>query len=96
LKSPLGYRIVDEDEDDDEIGMGEDPKNVKTIISRQEIAKEIFKMDLQVDLDGTVPFGIVLHAAIKNAYGKKYISEDIEKPPFRVIKQAEVNCLADI
>lgn len=49
LSTPLGYRYVEEDEDDDEIGMGEDPKHVRTIISRQEIAKEIFKMDLTVD-----------------------------------------------
>jgi hypothetical protein len=95
LASPLGYRYVEEDEDEDEMGLGADPQNVKTIIGRQEIAREIFKMDLTVDLDGTVPFGIVLHAALKNAYGKKFM-DDIEKPAYKVIKQAEINCLADI
>merc|ERR1712194_76490 len=90
LPAPQGYRYVDPNEDEDDMGLGEDPKNVKTIIARQEIAREIFKMDLTVDLDGTVPFGIVLHASLKNAYGKRFM-EDIEKPAYRVIKQSEIN-----
>ena len=32
---------------------------------------------------------------MKNAYGKKYLT-DVEKEAYRIIKTAELNCLADI
>lgn len=96
LKSPLGYRYVEEDEEEGIFGIGEDHVNVRTIVSKQEIAREIFKMNLTVDQDGTVLFNIVLQAALKNAYGKRYIPEDIEKAPYLLILQAEKTCIADI
>jgi len=53
-------------------------------------------MNLTVAPDQTVLFNIVLQAALKNAYGKKYIPEDIEKSPYLLILQAEKTCIADI
>lgn len=47
LEAPLGYRQVFEDEDSDEFDL--DTKNIVTIISMPEVAREIFKMDLPVD-----------------------------------------------
>jgi len=96
LPTPLGYRFVEIDEDPGIFGIGEDHQNVRTIVSKQEIAREIFKMNLTVAPDQTVLFNIVLQAALKNAYGKKYIPEDIEKSPYLLILQAEKTCIADI
>ncbi len=72
LEAPLGYRYVAED---DEIDFDQNQNDYKTIINKDEIAKQIFKMDLPSDRFGYGPFGVVLHAALKNGYGKKYIGE---------------------
>jgi hypothetical protein len=93
LKSPLGYRYV-EDEDDDPEMEELDCQKIQTIIGKQEIAKTIFLMGLPVD-NGYIPFGVVLHAACKNAYGKKFLV-DVEKDAYTIIRQQEVNCLATV
>lgn len=87
MKVPLGYRYADEDESDDEFDL--ENMNVQTIISRIDVAKEIVKMNLPVDNNGDVPFGVVLHATIKNAYGKKYL-DNIDKEAYKMIKRAEI------
>jgi len=94
LRSPLGYKYVPFDDDElDDLDMN--TRNIQTIVPRQEVARQIWKMDLPVDKHGYVPFGVVLHAAMKNAYGKKFLI-DIEKDAYKIIKQLEVQCLAAI
>jgi hypothetical protein len=69
--------------------------NYRTIIHRDDIAKIIFKMDLPSDRKGYVPFGVVLHAAIRNAYGKKFVTE-LDKETYKIIRGVELKCIADI
>ena len=96
LRTPLGYKYTNaESMSDGDDFNNIDTKNIPTIIKRQEIAKQIWKMDLPVDLNGYVPFGAVLHAALKNAYGKKFLV-DVEKDAYRIIRRMEVQCLANI
>jgi len=94
LKSPLGYRYVDEDDEGDDLE-NLDHAKVKTIISKQEIAKLIFLMDLPVDHQGYIPYGIVIHAASKNGYGKKFLI-DVEKEAFMIIRRIEIMCMAEM
>lgn len=89
----MGYRLVDINEYDDELVA--DVKQINTIISRQEIARLIFKMDLPVDSSGNIPYGVILHSAMKNAYGKKFFI-DVEKSAYKIIRKSEINCLAEI
>lgn len=94
LKHPLGYKFNDEDMEKNYLSHGESMR-VETIISRTEIAKEIVKMNMPIDNNGDIPFGVVLHATIKNAYGKKYL-DNIEKEAYKMIKKAEILCIAEI
>lgn len=63
LRSPLGYKYVPYDDlsliENDEFEVDMNTRNIQTIIPRQEIARQIWKMDLPVDKRGHVPFGAV-------------------------------------
>ena len=94
LRPPIGYRYVEdenEEEEDDYITDG----NIPTVISRQDISRAIFKMEVPVDKQGYVCFGVAQHIAMKNAYGKRYML-DIEKDAYKVIRKAELVSLAEI
>lgn len=52
-------------------------------------------MDLPSDSAGFVPFGVVLHSAIRNAYGKKFLF-DVKKRSYCIIREVELRCLAEI
>ena len=93
LKSPLGYRYIEDEEEDGDLESVE-VSRIQTIIGKQEIAKTIFLMGLPVD-NGFVPFGVVLHAACKNGYGKKFLV-DVEKDAYTIIRQQEIRCLATV
>jgi hypothetical protein len=93
LRAPLGYKYVPDDDEGEDLDVN--TRNIQTIVPRQEIARQIWKMDLPVDSQGNVPFGAVLHAAMKNAYGKKFLI-DIEKDAYKIIKRIEMSCLGAI
>jgi hypothetical protein len=94
LASPLGYRFIENEDIDDNFDLN-NCSNYLTIIHRDVIAQKIFKMDLPSDSKGFVPFGVVLHSAIRNAYGKKYLF-DLPKKNYCIIREVELRCLAEI
>ena len=52
-----------------------------------EIAKQIWKMDLPVDRNGYVPFGVVLHAALKSFIYSCIIRKLIEKTSLQLLHE---------
>merc|ERR1719240_1016194 len=90
LKSPLGYRVVNDEDDDDDFDEW-DPQQIQTSISKQEIARKIMLMDLPVDAEGFIPYGVVIHVAARNDYGMKAM-EDIDKEAYKIVRTAELNC----
>lgn len=90
LQSPLGYRVIGGENGTEDDGSQEEEldiytENIQTVVSRKDIARFIFKMDLPVDTEGYVPFAAVLHAAMKNSYGKKFLV-GVEKKAYKMIR----------